>query len=177
MSTVDSSAPSLIPRSLSLANSRLAIFLTSFYRASDVPHDDDPTAYPRFFQPDATLIMGPKRFHGTLGIIEFRKEAWAQVQAREHTVQGVYNTAHEHGHEAANTETIVMIQGSVVYTLRDGTKSHASWAARMVVLDEADEQYKIEHYQVWLVGIAWNWPIFYPSFPASPAVILLLSKT
>ncbi|KAJ9115947.1 hypothetical protein QFC22_005090 [Naganishia vaughanmartiniae] len=126
-------------------------FLSAFYHASDASPHTHPAAnelYADFFLATAPLLMGPNKFNGRQGFIQFREQGWEKVETREHVVLDVYPKRQDDGKE---DEFELMLRGTVDYGLKDGGKGHAEWAGHMV-LQYLKEQggYKIAFYQVWI---------------------------
>ncbi|UZJ53883.1 hypothetical protein CBS101457_003203 [Exobasidium rhododendri] len=125
----------------------VASFLRQFYSLSDSPAEHQ--AYVDQFQlsSDGFLQIGPmKRATKSDDILAWRHKAWELISTRKHTVYGVFSKTD------GDTGTEYMLHGRVDYEKKDGEKSGATWAGRMV-FDENSIQTghpKISFYQVWI---------------------------
>ncbi|KAL2208410.1 hypothetical protein CC79DRAFT_1331592 [Sarocladium strictum] len=88
--------------------------------------------------------MAGKRNTGYEEILAMRKSMWNVVVARDHTVFQVYSSPTD--------PTEFMLEGSVNYELKDGSKQMVDWAGHAKVVKSDDGQWRFEQYQVYLAG-------------------------
>lgn len=120
------------------SNKQLQSFIQAFYKQSDTkpPSQNDP--YVNYFTPQATLIMGSKEVNGHDQVEQLRQNMWSGVSLRHHVVSNV----------AAVTETELLLNGYVEYTMADGANLSKSWGAHMML--DLSTEYKIKFYQVYI---------------------------
>ena len=77
-------------------------------------------------------------------ILAMRKSMWTAVVARDHTVFQIY--------PSPTDPKDFMLEGSVEYELKDGSKQLVDWAGRAKLVQSPNGQWQFEHYQVYLAG-------------------------
>jgi hypothetical protein len=123
-------------------NEGIAGFLNSFYAISDTPGNHE--TYASQFTKDALFVMAGKRNTGYDEILAMRKSMWNVVVARDHTVFQVY--------PSTTDPKEFMLEGSVNYELKDGSKQMVDWAGHAKVVKSEGGQWQFEQYQVYLAG-------------------------
>lgn len=144
-------------------------YYETFYKTSDTPEAHEK--YAESFTEDATLTIASKTAKGRSGtekppshpslnrandsrlctlsnfspeILAMRKGMWEKVSSRQHNAIKIFPfgpNAHE-----------VMLYGTVAYWLKNGKSSQVDWAARAHLVKQG-EDFKMDYYQVYLVGV------------------------
>jgi hypothetical protein len=132
------------------APAAIAAFIRNFYRLSD-----DSSAHQEYvdsfdFSSGVFFQIGPMVPAATsTDILNWRQKAWEAVSTRKHSVYDVYAKVQ------GDRGTEFMLHGRVDYVKKDGTKSGATWAGRMVFEPTSIQtgHPKMSHYRVWLVSV------------------------
>lgn len=102
------------------------------------------------------LVLYPARFdtYKTSGILSLRHKMWSAVSSRSHHPIKIFPFA-----PVAESETEVMLYGTVEYGLKEGGSDGKNWAARALLVNSGSEGevgglagWRLKFYQVYLVS-------------------------
>ncbi|PWY69109.1 hypothetical protein BO70DRAFT_432604 [Aspergillus heteromorphus CBS 117.55] len=113
-------------------------FLREFYHITDDPHDFD--GYVDSFTPDATVILGTRKFQGREEIRQLLVCMWDAIEKRTHRPLQVF--------PFGRGLDVVMIHRTVEYVFKDGGQKTVDWAARCQLAELRGS--RIRSYQVYL---------------------------
>lgn len=150
MSTTNNQyTPTASSSAAGIFDSRILLFFTSFYAASDNSASIEEWAT-EYFTRDAHVTMGSKEAKGYDEILALRKANWAgPVKTRNHVIDQIYPFG-----TGAKDGLDVFLNGSVDYGLKNGKTVALEWAAKAVFVQDpaAKHGIKFSFYHVYLVS-------------------------